>query len=405
VAATERRVRHARRRRGRRRLIRELPWLAAGLGAIAAREAAGQSFIDTRVLYYKESGDRTEVLNPNVLVHQDLGPTWGTLDLHLAYDAISGASPTGGYPTLDVTTSASGKTVAGGSVPVAKYHDARKAGTLSYSNKFGAHLPSIDVSYSKENDYTARSFGLSDAWTMAQGRGTLHYGFSIARDIVAPVTNDLRLDKSTNGYALGWTWIVGERDLVDVSGTLLNLSGYLDDPYKIVPIGPTAAGSSPDHRPDTRSRRALLAKYGHYFPWDGALKVTYRYYWDDWAVKGHTLDLLYDQKLGSDWIVSPEIRLYTQGAASFYGSRFVTPQPYMSADYRLSPMDSILGGLGASRKLDDRTSVNAGVTFQSQTGRDRLTPLATSPTATRVTSTSPADLTVVTVTLGFTFSY
>src|SRR5471030_190494 len=93
VVATERRVRRARRRRG---LMRKLPWLAAGLSAIAAREAAGQSFIDTRLLYYKESGDRTEVVNPNVLVHQDLGPTWGTLDLHLAYDAISGASPTGG---------------------------------------------------------------------------------------------------------------------------------------------------------------------------------------------------------------------------------------------------------------------------------------------------------------------
>jgi hypothetical protein len=403
VVATERRLRRAR----RRRLIRRLPWLAASLGAIAAREATGQSFIDTRVLYYKESGDRTEVLNPNLLVHQDLGPTWGALDLHLAYDAISGASPTGGYPTLDVTTTASGKTSAGGSVPVAKYHDARKAGTLSYSNKFGAHLPSIDVSYSKENDYTARSVGLSDAWTMAQGRGTLHYGFSIARDIVAPVTNNLRLPKSTNGYALGWTWIVGERDLVDVSGTLLGLSGYLDDPYKIVPIGPTATGSSPDHRPDTRSRRALLAKYGHYYPWDGALKFTYRYYWDDWAVKGHTLDLVYDQKLdpNSDWIVSPEIRYYTQSAASFYGSRFVTPQPYMSADYRLSPMDSILGGLGVSHKLENGSSVNAGVTFQSQTGRDRLTPLATSSSATRVTSTSPADLTVVTVTLGYTFNY
>jgi hypothetical protein len=385
--------------------MRELPWLAAGLSAIAAREAAGQSFIDTRLLYYKESGDRTEVVNPNVLVHQDLGPTWGALDLHLAYDAISGASPTGGYPTLDVTTSASGKTVAGGSVPVAKYQDARKAGTLSYSNKFGAHLPSIDVSYSKENDYTARSFGFSDAWTMVEGRGTLHFGFSVARDIVAPVTKDLRLSKSTNGYALGWTWIVGERDLVDVSGTLLNLSGYLDDPYKIVPIGPTATETSPDHRPDTRSRRALLAKYGHSFPWDGALKATYRYYWDDWAVKGHTLDLVYDQKLGSEWIVSPEIRLYTQGAASFYGSRFATPQPLMSADYRLSPMDSVLGELGVSHKLDERMSVNAGVSYQSQTGRDRLTPLATSPTATRVISTSPADLTVAIVTLGFTFSY
>ena len=108
------------------------------------------------------------------------------------------------------------------------------------------------MSYSKENDYTARSFGLSDAWTFAGGRGTLHGGVSFASDIVAPVTNNLELPKKQQGYALGWTWILDERDLFDVSASLMKLSGYLDDPYKIVPVGtPGNFVELPDHRPDT----------------------------------------------------------------------------------------------------------------------------------------------------------
>ena len=83
------------------RRLRELPWIAAGLGALASRDAFGQSSVDAKLLYYKESGGRTQVLNPLVLLHQDLGDQWGNLDLLLAYDSISGASPSGGYPTAD----------------------------------------------------------------------------------------------------------------------------------------------------------------------------------------------------------------------------------------------------------------------------------------------------------------
>ncbi len=399
MAATER----SRRRALRRSRVRKLPFVAAGLGVLAARDAHAQSLVDARFLFYKEADGRTQVLNPMILLHQDLGGKAGAFDLQLAYDSISGASPTGGYPTLDVTTSASGNTVAAGKIPLANYQDQRKSVALSYGRKFGAHLPSIDVSYAKENDYTARSIGLSDAWTMAGGRGTLHFGGSISRDIVTPVTNGLTHDRDTNGFGLGWTWILGERDLLDVSGSYMKRSGYLDDPYKVVPIGlPGTTTTLPDQRPDSRARWALVGRYGHYYPWAGALKATYRYYCDDWSVRAHTLEVSYDQHLGESWIVSPKVRLYTQSAASFYGSLFTTPQPYMSADYRLSPFWSALGGLGISKKIDERMGVSLAATFQSQTGRDRITLVSANGERADV---SAADLIVATVTFGFTYTY
>jgi hypothetical protein len=412
VAATERALRRAL-RRARRRAHRasrrpSLPLLAAGAGALAAHGAHAQSQIDARLLFYKESGGRTQVINPFVNVHQDLGDAWGTLDLLLGYDTISGASPTGGYPSIDVTTSASGHTSAGGSIPLATYNDQRKSIGLAWGRKFGSHLPSIDVSYSKENDYTARSFGLSDAWTFAGGRGTLHAGVSIASDLVAPVTNKLELPKKEQGYALGWTWILDERDLFDISASLMKLSGYLDDPYKIVPVGtPSNFVEMPDRRPDSRQRRAVVGKYGHYYLWGGALKATYRFYWDDWSVKAHTLELVYDHRLNEDWLVSPTVRLYTQTAASFWGNTFAVKQEFMSADYRLAAFSSILGGLAVTHKLSPAVDVNLGFTVQSQSGKDSITvsKVATKTSPAGSATVSAADLDVTTITAGFTWRY
>ncbi len=409
MAATERALRRLR-RRARKALSRRpgLPFLAAGAGALAARGANAQSQVDAKLLFYKESGGRTQVINPLVNIHQDLGDAWGTVDLLLAYDTISGASPTGAYPSVDVTTSASGHTVAAGSIPVAQYKDTRKSVGIAWGKKMGSHLPSIDLSYSKENDYTARSVGLSDAWTFAGGRGTLHGGVSFSSDIVAPVTNTLELAKKQQGFALGWTWILDERNLFDVSGSLMKQNGYLDDPYKVVPVGTaTPYTDLPEHRPDTRQRWAVVGKYGHYFLWGGALKATYRYYWDDWSTKAHTLELVYDHKLTEDWVVSPTVRLYTQTAASFWGNTFATPQQYMSSDYRLAAFSSILGGLAVSHKMSDTVDVNLGFTYQSQTGKDPITVSkpATPGSPAGSASISAADLTVVTVTAGFTWRY
>ncbi len=414
MAATENRgpaplSRAARRRaaRQRRGLLRDLPWIAVGVGSLAAREAAAQSLIDFRLLFYKEGDNRTQVLNPMVGIHQDLGASLGALDVLLAYDSISGASPTGGYPSLDVTTSASGHTTASGNFPQAEYKDQRKSASLAWSRRFGAHLPSVNVSYGKENDYRARSFGLGDSWTMAEGRGTLHAEASFSNDRVEPVTNNLSLPKKTYGYALGWTWILDERNLFDVSASLAQLSGYLDDPYNVVPIGPPDSTTTlPEHRPDTRSRRAVVGKFGHYYLWDGALKLTYRYYWDDWGVKAHTLEARYDQKVGSAWTVAPEVRLYTQSAASFYTSRLAAPQPYMSADYRLSPFWNVLGGLTLGRKLSPDVTAFIGASVQTQQGRDRVTLAGTTNSgAPGSTTVSAADMTVVMVTVGFTYGY
>jgi hypothetical protein len=395
--------------RRERRLFRGMPWVVAGIGVLGGRMLRAQSSVELRTLFYSESDGRTKVLNPSLLLHQDLGEALGQIDLLLAHDAVSGASPTGGYPTLSVTTtSASGThTNAAGQVSMANYRDERNAQGISYSRRIGAHLPTVDLSHSVEKDYIAREYGISDAWTLFEGRGTLHYGLSWANDTVAPIGQPLRQPKKTRGYSLGWTWVLGEDDLFDVSATRMKLEGDLNEPYLIVPVGTTTV---PEIRPNIRTRDTLLFKYGHYFEWDGALKTTYRFYKDDWGLRAHTLDFTYDQHLDDGWIVTPELRFYTQNEASFYGATFTAPQPAMSADYRLSAFHSALVGCTVATDIADGLTLSLGASYQFQRGKNPLIPLATAATSTSPAvysgpATSPADVNATTFTVGLKWQF
>jgi len=262
---------------------------------------------------------------------------------------------------------------------------------------------------------------------MGDGRGTLHFGGAISRDVVTPVAtpaNPVRVSypKSSNAVALGFSWIAGERDLFDISASLSDLGGYLTDPYKVVPIGTPAANvTTPEIRPDSRSRYAVVFKYGHFFgDVDGALKIGYRYYWDDWSIGANTLDLLYDQRVGTNWVVSPLLRLYTQSHASFFNTLFAAPQASMSSDYRLSSFGSILGGLTVSYNIRRDLVMSVGATYQDQRGRDRVLPAPVAPPPLRAprddgddgggdggaaTTVSAADMTVFTATVGLSWRY
>lgn len=385
--------------------------MVAGIGMIGGRVARAQSSVELRYLYYSESDGRTQVQNPTLLLHHEFSEALGQIDLLLAHDSISGASPTGGYPTLQVTTSTSASgnssTNAAGKIPMAQYTDERKSEGVTYSRRFGAHLPTVDLSHSVEKDYLARGYGVSDAWTMWEGRGTLHYGLSWSDDTVTPVTTHLRSPKREQGVALGWTWVLGEDDLLDLGVSRMTLRGNLTEPYLIVPVG---TSTQPEVRPGTRVRDAYFLKQAHYFAWDGALKTTYRFYRDDWGIKAHTLDLTYDQHLDDGWILTPRARYYTQSAASFYGPQFAAPQAFLSSDYRLSALASLLVGCSLSMELTDDLTLSVGGTYQFQQGRDRLAPLqaaatSTSPATYAGPATSAADLNTTTFTLGLRWRY
>jgi len=433
VAATDRRRRRDQERKSRRERGRSLRLLVAGIGTLAGGAArAADNSLDFRFLHYGESDGRTQVENPELYLKFGFGEK-GQLGLLLSYDSISGASPTGAAPTADTVTTASGGTSLG-AIPTAEYTDKRQALSLSYERRFGKHLPSVTLSYSHESDYLSRGFSLVDSWEMNGGRSTFHYGAGGTSDRIDPANSDDRFTKSSLSLVGGWTQVLGPRDLFDVSLSLDRLSGYLTDPYKVVPIAdPTGTVNVPEVRPDSRSRKAFLFKYGHYFQSRTAFKTSYRYYWDDWSLNAHTLDVWVDQRLGRKLILTPQLRYYRQGSASFFAYQFPARKEFMSSDYRLSAMWSWLAGIGLTVEMSDSVALNVAGTYTDQTGIDRIdgSLVATTPAPLRSRvklrrapfeggdgeddggedggggggSVSPADLKVLTVTAGFTIRF
>jgi hypothetical protein len=91
----------------------------------------------------------------------------------------------------------------------------------------------------------------------------------------------------------------------------------------------------------------------------------------------------------------------------------------MSADYRLSAFDSVLGGLTVSYAIRRDLVLAVGATYQFQQGRDRVVPAPAAVPPTPLgplaegeegeggspTTVSAADMTVYTVTVGLSWRY
>jgi hypothetical protein len=135
--------------------------------------------------------------------------------------------------------------------------------------------------------------------------------------------------------------------------------GYLTEPYKVVsllnPSSGVPAGELTESRPGTRNRKDVLGSSVYHFTED-VLYTNYRYYWDDWGVRSHTIDLQYRRELPDDRYVQPHIRLYTQTPASFFrfGLMEGSALPrYATSDYRLGPLRTLTLGATYGFHLTD----------------------------------------------------
>ena len=337
-----------------------------------------RSFSSTR-----SPAGRTQVLNPLILWNQDFGKSGGQLSLNLGYDSISGASPTGAYPTSDVTTSASGTVTASGNFPQASYTDARKSAGLSYGRAFGANLPTVNLTYAKENDYTARAIGFTDSWTMIGGRGTLHFGVALlARHRLAGQEPGDQSDRSESELPEEHQRLLPRLELglrrARSRRHLLFADESLRLPQRPVQGRPDRAGRRERDAPrESRRPRAPAArsslKYSHYFLWGASVNVLYRFYNDDWSITANTIDVnlqpedrLRLDRLAGGSLLHPDRRVVLRQPIP--RRRRPTCPPTIA-----SPLSAAsCAGLTISSRLYDSISANLGVTYLSQNSNDPI---------------------------------
>jgi hypothetical protein len=267
--------------------------------------------IDTSLLIYSESDGRVIDTSLNVRARKEMREE-KFLNLTLALDSLTGASPSGAVPagTVQTFTSPSGNsqyTVAAGEPPLdTSFLDTRTAITAGWEMPLSRlTLLSVGASLSDEFDYEHTGLNARLARDFNNRNTTLSFGIALANDTISPVGGSpvrlapmLGLGDQTNkrgdeskdvtDFLLGVTQVVNRNTIVQFNYSLSQSDGYLTDPYKVLSVvdpvtgapvaGPPGSGLSLylfESRPDARDKQSLYGLVKRDFNGD-VLEASYR---------------------------------------------------------------------------------------------------------------------------------
>jgi len=300
--------------------------------------------VDTAFLYYSEADGRVSAFEPAIYAGRDLGDD-ERVDFRVVFDALTGATPNGGYATSapQTFTTPSGDssytTPAGESPLDDTFRDAR----VSLGADWTVSLDRMSrvvwgASLSGEIDYV--SMGLTAAYSQDfnNRNTTLTASLGFNNDMINPyggtpiefspmrvVNTSTNRDgdsetKTITDFMIGVTQVVSRKTLIQLNLSLSLVDGYQNDPYKIVTVVDDASNGLPaatfltvddlsyvyEKRPDSRQKNIMFFKAVHHLEED-VINFSYRYYSDDWGIKSHTLDLKYRYELANSYL-QPHLR-------------------------------------------------------------------------------------------------
>lgn len=376
--------------------------LLGGIATVSHGAQTNDWEVDSGVLYYSESG-RVSAIEPVVRLRRDLGDE-EALSVRLVVDSLTGASANGAIPTDSpqtfTTPSGDGTYTTGANeTPLdPSFHDTRVAINTQWDKPLSPTLKGA-FAFNGSNEYDYTSLGLSStlSWDINQRNTTLSAGLSYSMDSIAaaggiplglsampqsPAQHKQILgdsdDKSVVDLLFGLTQILGRNTLMQFNYNIGRDTGYLTDPYKILSVvnaNDSITLSDPPYlyekRPQNRTRNALYWKWIHQFQRD-VIHLAYRYYWDDWGIRAHTLDARYRYELNDRHYLMPHLRYAQQQRADFYHYKLVQgalPE-YASADYRLADLSTTTIGLkyGFTPQAGSEFSIRAELMKQQSEG-------------------------------------
>ena len=307
-----------------------------------------------------------QVIEP-IVRFTHLLPDGQSVSAQLGIDVITGASPSGALPsgTVQTRTSASGRVITSpaGQIPLAPFHDHRVALDSEWQKPLGRFVSStLGGHFSREKDYQSLGVNGKISTDLMRRLLTVTVGGGVSHDTVFPVggtpigLSDGTIvrsgsnSKNVSNVLLGASRILNRQWMVAVNGTETFERGYLTEPYKVISVMNRVTGQPlselTDKRPSTRNRSSVLFSSVYHLT-DDVVYTSYRYYWDTWSVRSHTIDLKYRHDLGGDSYMEPLVRYYQQTAASFFtiGLAQGAPLPdFATSDYRLGALRTITVG-------------------------------------------------------------
>jgi len=262
-------------------------------------------------------------------------------------DSVSNAS-------IDVVTTAS------------KYHETRNEFGLSADYVYRDAQITVGATTSREPDYTADAVSLDVSQEVFGGMTTVALGFTRGSDDVKKKNSPEFHDYAKHWqYRVGITQILTPRWISSVNFEAVSDDGFLGSPYR---AAREFGAFVPERMPRTRSSRAMQFRVIGDLGSRDAIHGSYRYFWDNWEIKAHTLELGYSRYFGDRWLADSSLRYTKQSAALFYSDNADAQNTYVTRNRQLGSYNSIgLGGKVAYswRKVPGKYEIkaNGGVEY------------------------------------------
>jgi len=365
-----------------------------------AAEADRDKYSDNAFLYYSEK-DRVTVYEP-VTSYRKYSQFDEFIDYKLTLDVMTGASPNGASPSNVVQTftgssGSAGYTVPADETPTRNFQDTRLALNVTEEKPLSnITRRTTGYSLSAEQDYASAGYNSSFSKDYNDKATTLTAGAGLSLDLVFPtggapkaLTNVNEPTPTGGGggeeeeggegdefnpefkgvgdVLFGVTQVLNRYTLMQLNYSHGFIRGYLTDPYKVVSVVDSITGEPAltptttngiyltEKRPDSRDTNSIYWK-GVLYMFGDVLRVSYRYYWDDWGIKSNTVDVKYRFEFAGKYFIEPHYRRYDQTAADFYRHSLLNTEAipdYVSADFRLAKFTGNTVGIKLGAALSD----------------------------------------------------
>jgi hypothetical protein len=209
-------------------------------------------------------------------------------------------------------------------------------------------LMTVSATRSHEPDYTANAVNLDVSQEVFGGTTTVAMGFTRANDKVG--RKDVGFFDTARHwrYRLGATQVLTPKWLMSVNGEAMSDDGYLGSPYRAARV---FGALIPERNPRTRSGRAVELRaagdMGEFLS-RSAVRASYRYYWDNWSIRAHTLEFGGSRYIGDQWLLDAFVRFHAQHHALFYSDNATEETLYVSRNRQLGSFRDIGVGVKAA---------------------------------------------------------
>lgn len=271
---------------------------------------------------------------------------------------------------VDSYTSASSDNIDPNTISSASSGDVHVYPSLSWEldNQKKRFTIGANLSYSTEYDYESRGAGISFSKYSPNRNRELSIslsGFWDSWSLIFP--KELRPAKpgGNNGgdededddYAttprysysasIVYNQVVNKRLQIALLTDVVHQQGWLSTPFHRVYFQEQNQAKI-EHLPNTRFKLPIGLRVNYFLSDFMVLRGYYRYYWDNWGLTAHTLNLEAPFKISQGLSFYPFVRLYAQKQARYFApyKQHNLSEVFFTSDYDLSGFNSQLVGVG-----------------------------------------------------------